>query len=51
MDSEDLAKKMISLAKNKELINKYSKLSLERAEYFNQENILSDWINLIEYLI
>ena len=51
MDSEDLAKKMISLAKNKELINKYSKLSLERVEYFNQEKILSDWINLIEDLI
>ena len=50
MDSEDLAKKMISLAKNKELMAKYSKLSLERIKIFNQEKILKEWIDLIEDL-
>ena len=50
-DSLDMSQKMIYLAKNKDLINKYSKLSLERADYFNQEKIMGEWINLIEYLI
>ena len=50
-DSLEMSQKMIYLAKNKDLINKYSKLSLERADYFNQEKIMGEWINLIEYLI
>jgi len=51
MDSEDLAKKMIYLAKNNELMTKYSKLSLKRAKDFNQEKILGEWLNLIEDLL
>lgn len=49
-DSLEMSQKMIYLAKNKDLINKYSKLSLERAEYFNQEKIMGEWITLIENL-
>lgn len=51
MDSEDLAKKMVLLAKNKDLMTKYSKLSLERVKNFKQEKILKEWINLIENLL
>jgi len=48
MDAEDLADKMIFLARNKEAIKKYSKLSLMRAENFNEEKFLNEWLNLIE---
>ena len=51
MDSEDLAKKMIYLAKNEELINTYSKLSLKRAEFFNISNSINQWIDLIKLFI
>ena len=51
MDSEDLAQKMIHLAENNELMTKYSKLSLKRAEDFNQVKILKEWITLIDNLL
>jgi len=51
MDSKDLAEKMIYLAKNRELLSKYSKLSLERSKYFDIERMTDDWINLIESFI
>ena len=34
-DSKELAKKMINLATNKELLIQYSKQSFKRAEFFN----------------
>ena len=48
MDIEDLASKMILLAKNNELKNKFSNLSIERAEFFNLNKIIHEWINLFE---
>ncbi len=48
MDIEDLVSKMILLAKNNELKNKFSNLSMERAEFFNLNKIIHKWINLFE---
>ncbi len=48
MDIKDLKDKMILLAKNKDIKEKYSKLSTERAKYFNIQKDLIKWINLIE---
>lgn len=48
MDSKDLAEKMIFLAKNKELMKKYSIMSLKRAKFFDLEKILKEWIIFIE---
>ncbi len=47
-DSEDLAEKMIILARNKKLIKNYKEISLKRADFFNIERIKSYWINLFE---
>jgi len=50
-DSKDLAEKMVFLAKNKKLMEQYSKLSLERALFFKFEKTLNEWNKLInEYL-
>jgi len=48
MDSEDLADKMISLAKNKENLKIYSKKSLERAKFFDISKFFNEWISLLE---
>ncbi len=47
----ELYKKMVLLAKNDNLIKKLSKLSLERAKWFNLNNITDIWITLIEKVI
>lgn len=47
-DSEDLAKKMLFLAKDKSLMDYYSKKSLDRAKSFDFLKIIDYWINLIE---
>jgi hypothetical protein len=39
---------MLLLAKNKDLMKKYSKLSLERAEYFDFNHVSEKWIKFIE---
>ena len=51
MDSEDLADKMIFLAKNDDRMKKYSKLSLIRSEFFAIEKFINEWINIIEKII
>ena len=48
MDSKDLKNKMVSVAKSKELMEKYSKLSSERAKVFNLSKFLNEWVELIE---
>ena len=48
MDSEDLAEKMIYLAKNPELLNNYSKKSLERAKHYDLRKSANEWINVID---
>lgn len=50
-DPEDLARKMIFLAKDKVLLNKYSKKSKERAKIFDIKNKFNDWTNLINTTI
>jgi len=47
MDSDDLAEKMLLLAKNRELINEYSKKSLEKAKFFKIEKFYNEWIKLL----
>ncbi len=47
-DIDDLAKNMILLAQNPSLLKKYSTLSLERIQFFNQERIFKEWIEIIE---
>lgn len=51
MDSEDLAEKMIFLAKNNDYKKKFSKLSLIRSEFFALEKFTNEWINIIEKII
>ena len=51
MDSENMAEKMIYLAKNKELRKKYSQKSLIRADFFNFERIFKDWVKLINTIL
>jgi len=51
MDSENMAEKMIYLAKNKELMKKYSQKSLIRADFFNFERIFKDWVKLINRIL
>lgn len=51
MDVDDLAEKMIYLAKNPNLIKIFSKKSIERAKFFDVEKMISEWINLIELYI
>lgn len=48
MDSQDLAEKMIFLAKNPALLKKYSKRSTQRSKFFDIENIKNHWIDLFE---
>lgn len=48
MDKEDLSSKMLLLARNEKLMKKYSKLSLERAEFFKINKLLKEWVELIE---
>ncbi|KKM01337.1 hypothetical protein LCGC14_1795450 [marine sediment metagenome] len=50
MDSEDLANKMIYLAKDKDLLHNYSKLSIERSKFFDIKRMAKKWNNLIEFL-
>ena len=50
MDSEDLANKMIYLAKDKDLLHNYSKLSIERSKFFDIKRMAKKWNNLIELL-
>ena len=45
---EDLINNMLLLAKNKDLMKKYSLLSLERAEYFDFNNVAAKWIKFLE---
>ncbi|MFX0142387.1 MAG: glycosyltransferase, partial [Candidatus Hodarchaeota archaeon] len=47
-DVEDLAKKMVFLARNKNLQKKFSNFSTKRAEIFNIKKVKQEWINLIE---
>ena len=48
MDAKDLSEKMILLASDTKLKEKYSKLSLNRANYFEIERIIDQWVNLID---
>ena len=48
MDIQDLKIKMISLAKNKDLIGYYTKDSLKRADSFDIKKIVDKWIEIIE---
>lgn len=48
MDTEDLAEKIIYLAKNPDLMKKFSELSFQRAKFFDLQKFLRNWINLIE---
>ncbi len=47
-DSEDLAKNMITLARNKILLTGFSNKSVQRVRKFQLQKILNDWIELIE---
>ncbi len=51
MDSNDLADKMLLLAWDSKLKEKYSKLSLERANKFEINKFVNQWIDLINSLI
>jgi glycosyltransferase involved in cell wall biosynthesis len=48
MDTNDLAEKMINLANDTPLLEDLSKLSIKRAEHFDIDKFLKEWINLIE---
>ena len=50
-DSDDLSKKMLFLAKNPVLLEKYSKKSVQRANSFKIDNVIIDWIKLIESIV
>jgi glycosyltransferase involved in cell wall biosynthesis len=45
---DDLINNMLLLAKNKDLMKKYSILSLERAEYFDFNQVSGKWIKFLE---
>jgi len=45
---DDLTNKMLLLAKNKDLMKKYSILSLERAQYFDFNHVSGKWIKFLE---
>ena len=47
-DVEDLKNAMILLARNNDLRDQFSKLSTERAKFFNIKKCLIKWIDLIE---
>jgi glycosyltransferase involved in cell wall biosynthesis len=47
-DSDDLAEKMITLAKNEELLSYYIKKSSERISQFDINRIITKWIYLID---
>ena len=47
-DSDDLAEKMITLAKNEELLSYYIKKSSERISQFDINRIIKKWIYLID---
>lgn len=47
-DSDDLAEKMITLAKNEELLSYYVKKSSERISQFDMNRIIKKWIYLID---
>lgn len=47
-DSNDLAEKMILLAKNEELRENFSKKSIDRIKIFENGIFIDNWINLIE---
>ncbi|MFX1363463.1 MAG: glycosyltransferase [Promethearchaeota archaeon] len=51
MDSDELAEKMIYLAKNEDFREKYAKKSLERAKIFDINNISEEWFDLIDSYI
>ena len=48
MDEENLAKNMILLAKDRNLRNKFSELSLGSAKMFKSDDITNIWIFMIE---
>ena len=50
-DSEDLAEKMIYSAKNKGFLKENSNILLERAKAFDLNNIIDEWIKLIDSFI
>jgi len=45
---DDLINNMLLLAKNQDLMKKYSILSLERAEYFDFNHVSGKWIKFLE---
>ena len=47
-DSNDLADKMILLASDEESKKKFSKLSLNRAKYFEIDRFINQWVDLID---
>jgi len=47
-NSEDLAKNMIALARNKIALTSFSKKSVQRVKKFQLQKILNNWIELIE---
>lgn len=47
MDPDDLAEKMIFLAKNKDILKEFSQKSLNRAEFFGIDKFLTEWISLL----
>ena len=50
-DSKDLAEKMIELAKNKELRDKFSSISQEGIEVFDNKNFVANWEKLIDFCL
>jgi len=50
-DSNDLAEKMITLAKDKELLLYYVKKATERLSYFDLSRIIKKWIHLIDSIL
>ena len=50
-DSDDLAEKMISLAKDEEIRAHFSNISHQRIDIFNNKNFFEKWEKLIDYCL
>ena len=50
-DSQDLAEKMISLAKNEKARRNLSNISHKRIRAFENENFINNWLRLTNYCL
>ena len=50
-DSDDLAEKMISLAKNEKARAQFSKISHQRIDFFDIKHFIEKWENLLSYCL